>query len=92
MIGVDNIEPKIPPLEIEKVPPDKSSSVNLPSRALTPNSAICIHSNVVKHEAGHAVGLDHVSDPQEIMDPYRIWQNSDWGPGTSIGLAELGKC
>ncbi|MCY1232470.1 hypothetical protein D9M72_449620 [compost metagenome] len=40
MIGVDSIEPNTPPLEIEKVPPLNSSSDSLPSRALTPNSAI----------------------------------------------------
>jgi len=56
------------------------------------NAPAVIHSNIVKHEAGHTVGLDHVSDPQEIMDPTRAWQNSDWGPGTSFGLSELGKC
>lgn len=56
------------------------------------NAPFQIHSNVVKHESGHAVGLDHIYDPQEIMDPSRIWQNTDWGPGTEIGLKELGKC
>jgi hypothetical protein len=40
MIGVDSIEPKVPPLEIEKVPPVRSSSESLPSLALEPNSAI----------------------------------------------------
>ena len=34
MIGVDSIEPNTPPLEIEKVPPVRSSSVSLPSCAL----------------------------------------------------------
>jgi hypothetical protein len=38
MIGVDSIEPKVPPLEIEKVPPVRSSRVSLPSLALAPNS------------------------------------------------------
>ncbi|KFB73298.1 MAG: hypothetical protein AW09_001447 [Candidatus Accumulibacter phosphatis] len=40
MIGVDNIEPKTPPLEIEKVPPVRSSIDSLPSLALLPNSPI----------------------------------------------------
>ena len=40
MIGVDIMEPKVPPLEIENVPPVISSSPNLPSRAFTPYSAI----------------------------------------------------
>ena len=40
MIGVLSIEPKTPPLLIEKVPPVRSSIDSLPSRALAPNSAI----------------------------------------------------
>ena len=40
MIGVDSIEPKMPPLLIEKVPPVRSSSESLPSLAFLPNSAI----------------------------------------------------
>jgi hypothetical protein len=40
MIGVDSIEPKTPPLLIEKVPPVSSSMPSLPSRAFTPYSAI----------------------------------------------------
>jgi hypothetical protein len=40
MIGVDSIEPNTPPLEIEKVPPVRSSSDSLPSCAFLPNSAI----------------------------------------------------
>ncbi len=40
MIGVESIEPKTPPLEIENVPPVRSSSESLPSAAFLPNSAI----------------------------------------------------
>ena len=40
MIGVDSIEPKVPPLEIEKVPPVISSMPSLPSLAFWPNSEI----------------------------------------------------
>ena len=40
MIGVDIIEPNTPPLEIEKVPPERSSMDSLPSLAFCPNSAI----------------------------------------------------
>ena len=35
MIGVDNIDPKTPPLEIVKVPPVMSSTVIFPSLART---------------------------------------------------------
>ena len=37
MIGVDSIEPKIPPLVMVKVPPVISSIESLPSRAFTAN-------------------------------------------------------
>ena len=40
MMGVDSIEPKVPPLLIEKVPPVRSSMPSLPSLAFWPNSAI----------------------------------------------------
>ena len=40
MMGVDSMEPKVPPLLIENVPPVMSSMPSLPSRALAPNSAI----------------------------------------------------
>jgi hypothetical protein len=40
MIGVDSIEPKTPPLEIENVPPVNSSIVSFPSCARLPKSAI----------------------------------------------------
>ena len=40
MIGVDSIEPKTPPLEMEKVPPVSSSIEILPSLAFWPYSAI----------------------------------------------------
>ena len=40
MIGVDSIEPNTPPLLMLNVPPVSSSMPSLPSRALTPYSAI----------------------------------------------------
>ena len=40
MMGVDIMEPKVPPLLMEKVPPVISSMPSLPSLALAPNSAI----------------------------------------------------
>jgi len=40
MIGVDNIDPKTPPLEIVYVPPVSSSTVSLPSCARLPKSAM----------------------------------------------------
>ncbi|MCY1210359.1 hypothetical protein D9M72_220450 [compost metagenome] len=40
MIGVESIEPKVPPLEMENVPPVISSMPSLPSCAFLPYSAI----------------------------------------------------
>jgi hypothetical protein len=40
MIGVESIEPKTPPFEIENVPPVSSSRPSFPSCARLPKSAI----------------------------------------------------
>ena len=39
-MGVDNSEPKTPPLVMVKVPPCRSSSASFPSRARRPKSAM----------------------------------------------------
>lgn len=41
------------------------------------------------HELGHLVGLDHVDDPGELMNP-TAGGRYDFGPGDRAGLAELG--
>ena len=41
IIGVDNIDPKTPPFDIENVPPVNSSIESLPSLAFFPKSEIC---------------------------------------------------
>jgi hypothetical protein len=44
---------------------------------------------VIMHEIAHVVGLGHVDDPTELMNP----SNSsliDWGPGDRAGLAIAG--
>lgn len=44
---------------------------------------------VLKHELGHLVGLDHVDDPSQLMNPvYR--SVTDWAPGDRAGLALMG--
>lgn len=43
---------------------------------------------VVMHEGAHLIGLDHVQDRNEIMNPES--GRTDWGPGDRTGLAELG--
>lgn len=44
---------------------------------------------VIMHEVGHVVGLDHVSDPRELMFPSATYVLG-WGPGDLQGLAAAG--
>jgi hypothetical protein len=49
---------------------------------------------VLMHEAGHLMGLGHVTDPAEVMfsDPSRYpYPVEDWGPGDVEGLEILGQ-
>ena len=41
------------------------------------------------HELGHVVGLDHVKDRHELMNPEYLGLDT-WGPGDRQGLAVLG--
>ena len=45
---------------------------------------------IVVHELAHALGLDHVSDPTELMHPVSSTR-LDLGPGDREGLALLGQ-
>jgi hypothetical protein len=45
---------------------------------------------IIQHELGHLVGLDHVDDTAELMNP-TMSELTDWGPGDLQGLARLGK-
>ena len=46
---------------------------------------------VIQHELGHVMGLDHVSDPRELMyTEGSPAQTTNWGPGDRRGLHELG--
>ncbi len=45
---------------------------------------------LVMHELAHVVGLDHVDDPLELMNPWARASVTTFGPGDLAGLAVLG--
>jgi hypothetical protein len=48
--------------------------------------------SVVLHELAHAVGLAHVNDKGEIMNPVvGSWTPNAWGPGDTEGLRQVGR-
>nr|WP_287392431.1 matrixin family metalloprotease [Candidatus Microthrix sp.] len=46
---------------------------------------------VVLHELGHVVGLQHVNDPTELMNPENSAGVTDFAAGDLLGLNELGR-
>ena len=46
---------------------------------------------VILHELGHLLGLDHVDDPGELMQPVAEPGLTAFGPGDLTGLAHLGR-
>ena len=46
---------------------------------------------VIQHELGHLVGLDHVTDPTQLMHPQASAGVLDFADGDLSGLAALGR-
>lgn len=45
---------------------------------------------VVLHELGHVLGLAHVADPAQVMNPNLVSSPAAWGTGDLEGLARIG--
>ncbi len=54
----------------------------------TPDGRVAAQ-QILVHEFAHLVGLDHVDNPAELMNPEYLGQ-SGFGPGDQEGLAQLG--
>ena len=46
---------------------------------------------VLLHEWGHLLGLDHVNDPAQVMNPDLVSSPATWGTGDLAGLRALGR-
>ena len=46
---------------------------------------------VIEHELGHLVGLDHVNDPTQLMNPSTDGSVTTYADGDLTGLNHLGR-
>jgi predicted Zn-dependent protease len=46
---------------------------------------------IVLHEFGHLVGLDHVADETQLMNPETVVGITDFAAGDLAGLSRLGR-
>lgn len=46
---------------------------------------------VIEHELGHVVGLDHVNDPTQLMNPSEVHGVATYAAGDLTGLSILGQ-
>lgn len=74
-------------------PVDVSGSVLLDGGQVTLTGSreqLAMGRAIVLHELGHLVGLGHVDDPTQIMNPSTTEGTTDYGAGDRRGLAILG--
>ncbi len=60
------------------------------AEGVTPGARDDLLRALVQHELGHVLGLDHVDDPTQLMNPELTPGVTDLGDGDRTGLAELG--